>query len=196
MKVTPQRSSHGGRDFVPISGDDPVADEAYLARPGLDLEIAETDPLGLGIGERANGAPVDRALEPRDVGRLGARKGAAAVDEGDLVALGERQRVLDRGIAAAYDDDLLAAVFIGIVELVLDDRKIDAGNGELARIALDADREDDLGRAQRAAVGERDLEGAALPGDRGDLGGAADVGACALEVARPGLDDVPRAPLP
>ncbi len=60
-----------------------------------------------------------------------------------LFCFDERDRILDRGVAGADDDDRLALVFVGIVELVLDERQVFAGAAELADVALQADAHDD-----------------------------------------------------
>ena len=59
---------------------------------------------------------------------------------------------------------------------------------QLAEVALNADRENDVFRGELLAAGERDLEIAALAGDRGDLGIEPQVDLRALDIAGPALD--------
>ena len=173
------------------AGDDAVALDARLAVRRVEHETAVLDRLGLGIDEGGDAALVDLALDQGRVGRLGVGIVGDAVDDGDVVVGRKRQGVLDAGIAGADDDDLLAVILVGIVELVLHEGMVGAlgaGNGELAQIALDADREDDVLGGDGLAVGEAELEIAALALDRGDLGVEADVGLRPLDPRRPALD--------
>ena len=90
------------------------------------------------------------------VGFLGAGKLAVAVQDGDLVVTGQRQCVLNAGIAGADDDNALVLIFVRIVELILHVGQVFAGASELADIALQANRQDDEFRAQRASIGKRE----------------------------------------
>ncbi len=170
------------------AGDDAVAFDARLALGRVDDERARLDRLGLGIDEGGDVALVDHALDEGGVGGLRIRIVGDAVDDRDVVVGGERQRVLDPGVAGADDDDLLAVIFVGIVELILDERLLRAGDAELPEIALDADREHDMLGGEALAAGEADLEIAALALDRDDFGVEADVGLGALDALGPGVD--------
>lgn len=59
---------------------------------------------------------------------LAARKLLVAVDHDHAVLLGQRQRILDRGVAGTDDDDRLVLVFLWIVELIPDDGEVLAGD--------------------------------------------------------------------
>ena len=69
-----------------------------------------------------------------------------AVDDGDDVALlgigGQAERILDAGVAAADDEDMLVDIFAGIVELILDVRQLGAVAAHQVGIALGADGQD------------------------------------------------------
>ena len=49
-----------------------------------------------------------------------------------------------RGVARADDQDRLVLVFLGIVQLILDDAQVLAGHAQLAQVALQADGEHDV----------------------------------------------------
>src|SRR5262249_21786374 len=103
-------------------------------------------------------AVLDRLQDRLLVALLGAPELVLAVDDDDVVLLRQADRVLDRRIAGADDDDRLAFVFVRIVELVLDERQVLAGHAELADVALQADAEDDEVAFDRMAVRALQLE--------------------------------------
>src|SRR5271155_427033 len=149
---------------------DSVAFDPPLALPRLEHEIPRLDALGLGIRECDYVALVDRGLDQRRVCWLCIGKTDAPIYDGDVVVGGKPQSVFDSGIAGADQDDFLPFVLLRVVELILNQRKVGAGYGQLADVALDPDRENDIFRSQLLAAGERNFEIAALAGDRGDLG--------------------------
>jgi hypothetical protein len=120
-----------------------------------------------------------------EVGVLGAAEFLAAVDDPDVVLLGQRQRVLDRRVAGADHQDRLVAEFPGIVQLVLHALQIFARRSELARIALEADRQHDVRGLHGLAVGELQVEGMLVAGDFADFRAVADVDAALLQPCRP-----------
>ncbi len=170
------------------ASDDAVALDARFAVLGVDHERPRLDRLGLGIDEGGDVPLVDRGLDQGGIGRLRVRVVGDAIDDRDVVVGGERERVLDPGVAGADDDDLLAVIFVGIVELVLNERLLRAGNAKLAQIALDPDRQHDMLGGERLAAGKADREIAALALDRGDFGVEANVGLGAFDTLRPGVD--------
>ena len=133
--------------------------------------------------------PGDQTSRGRDhgveVGVLGAAEFLAAVDDPDVVLLGQRQRVFDRRVAGADDQDRLVAELLGIVQLVLDALQVFARRTELARIAFEADRQHDVRGLHDLAVGELQVEGMLIAADFPDFRAVADVDAALLQSCRP-----------
>ena len=154
-------------------GDDPVAAPRARALGRAQMDRARFDPLRRGVVDALDPAALDRLLDRVQVAGLGAGELGPPVDDDDPVLLGERERVLDRGVAGADDHDRLARVLVRVVELVLHQRQLGAGHVELAQVALDADRQHDVVRLDRAAILERDRERAALALDLRHLGAVA-----------------------
>ena len=92
-------------------------------------------------------------------------------------AMAERDRALQRGVAASDDEHLLAGVVLGVVEAVEDLVELLAGHAERAVIAAAADGDDDAQRPHRLAAGQLHQQLAAPPLD-------------ALDVRAPALDAV------
>ena len=79
-------------------------------------------------------------------------------------------------------------ILVGIIELILHEGGLGAGNAELAQIALHPDRQHDMRGGQHLAVAQGELEIALLALDRGDLGILNDVGIRGANPLHPGLD--------
>ncbi len=154
----------------------------------LEDEIAGLDALGLSIREGHNFAFADGGLDQRYVGRLRVGKVGPAIDYSYVIVGGKPQRVLESGVSGPDDDNFLAFIFVRVIELILKQRKVGAGYGQLADVALDADRENDIFRGYLLAADERNLEIAAPAGDRRDLGIKPQVHLRALDIAGPTLD--------
>ena len=108
----------------------------------------------------------DRAF----VAFLGAPEFVLAIDDDDVVLPCQSDCVLDRGIAGTDDDDGFTFVGIRIIELVLDEGQILAGNAELAQVALQADAEDHGFGLETVAILAADFEDAVIaPIDCGDF---------------------------
>ncbi len=135
-------------------------------------------------------AVLDRRQHEGQVTFLAARELLVAVDEDDAILLGERQRVLDGGIARADDQDRLVLVFLGVVQLILHDAQVLARRAQLAQVALQSDGEHDMFRDDGVALGELQRERALLPGDGGDAGAVADVDLVLRKFLVPRADDL------
>ena len=150
-------------------------------RPALDLHRR-------GLIGALQQARANRLLDRDQVAGLGAGELRLPVDDGDLVLLGERDRVLDRGVAGADHDDALLGIGLGVVELVLDHRRLVAGHAELAQVALQADGEDDVLGLDGAALGQGQREGPLASAHGRDGGAVADVQAGGLDLLGPGVE--------
>jgi hypothetical protein len=84
----------------------------------------------------------------------------------------------------------LTGVFVRVVKLVLHQGQIGAGDVQLAQVALDADRQHDLIRLDRAAVLERDRERATLPLDPRHLGPVTQPDLALRDRPIPGAEDL------
>jgi hypothetical protein len=133
-------------------------------------------------------ALLDGVQHQRQVSLLAARELLVAVDENHLVLLGERDRVLDRGVSRADHDDGLALVGLGIVELILHARQALARDAQPAQVALEADRENHPARVEGLARLGADLERPALSGDGDDLLAVTDVDAQFRDLGVPGVE--------
>ena len=97
-------------------------------------------------------------------------------------------RVLDRRVAGADDDDVFGLVFVRIVELVLHPIPIVTGHAKAAQVTLQTDRQDNVvGRnGLTAAQGQPET---ALPAlDRRYLGIEADVDTEVADLVVPSLE--------
>ena len=112
----------------------------------------QRDPAGLdqaGRGLRHDGHPAGVAGGNRAVtlASLARREIGVAVDQGDDVALGrvgdQAEGVLDAGVAAAEDEDVLVDVGGRIVQLVLHVGQVAARAAHQVGVALGADGQDD-----------------------------------------------------
>ncbi len=153
--------------------DHPVAADRLLPVARVEQQLT-----GAHLGRRgpsADGQPAGgrRLVEQFDIGRLGAREIGRAVEDGDDIALrrigGEAERILDSRIARADHGDMLVDIFAGVVELILDMRRVGAGAGHQVRVALRADRQHHRLRRDRAVILERQGKVALVAGDCGHL---------------------------
>ncbi len=158
------------------AGDDAVAGQVHFAGGGVQHHHAARAPFGLILGgaraavvEALDAAVGDGLEDGGVVGRLGAIEFVAAVDDDDLVVLGQGDGILDRRVAGADDDDGLAVVFVRIVELILHELRVLAGTAEFADIALHADGQHHMLGSDDAAVTDLEGEGAARAAQRGDF---------------------------
>ena len=119
---------------------------------------------------------------------LGAVELVTAVDDADLVVVGQRQRVLDGSIAGADDDDGLVAIGVGVVELVLHQLQILALAAQLAQIALQADRQHHPLCGDGLAAGGIEQKAIRRGADADDRGAVADLDAQSLGAIVPGLE--------
>src|SRR5689334_1110128 len=95
--------------------------------------------------------------------------------------------VLDRGIAATHYDDVFAAHRIGRLERVLYARQLGTGDLQAARVAVQAQRQDDVPGADLFAGLQAEPEITPATRDLDDLGGVADVDLRALQILLPGM---------
>ena len=84
-------------------------------------------------------AIVDSPGYQRKVAVFRAGEFVAAVNDDDIVVLGERNRIFDRRVTGADHNDRFLAVFAGIIERVLHEARILAFDPQFAWIALQAD---------------------------------------------------------
>jgi hypothetical protein len=107
-----------------------------------------------------------QGFESLDVLGLRARELWSAVGERDRrAALRERDRRLQRAVAAADDEHRLARELLGIVQAVEDLAGILAGHAELAEVARAADRDDHTAREELLAAAQPHRELAAFAFD-------------------------------
>ena len=118
-----------------------------------------------------------------------------AIDDDHVVLFRQCDGVLDGGITGTHNNDGLAFVGLGIVELVLDERKVFAGNAELAQIALQAYAENHGLGFHRCAVSAFEFEDAIVAAlDGSHFGLVADIDLEAGCSFVPAAKDVSRRP--
>jgi hypothetical protein len=113
----------------------------------------------------------------------------STVDDGDVVVLGQADGVFDGGIASAHDDDGLAVMILGAFQRRLHAWMMFSGHFQPARIALNAQGQDDVFRMNGVAALERDLERIAAAGDAHGFGAVAHIDVAAPYPFLPLLQD-------
>ncbi|GBF31470.1 hypothetical protein MnTg04_01431 [bacterium MnTg04] len=146
------------------SRDYPVAFDTRLRRFCLQYDRSSRCTVGssnfgdVRAVEALDSAVIDRPGYQRQVAVLGTGKFVAAVNDDDVVVLGERNRIFDGRVAGADDNNRFLIVFVGVIERVLNDARILALDPKFAWIALQADRQDHRFGFDLFAILQRQME--------------------------------------
>ena len=155
-------------------GDDPVALVPRRALWRFDGDPAGFDQVGVGFGKDVDSPGVACRHHPVNVWLLGSGEVGTAIEQGDRIVLArvgdQAHGVLNAGITAANDKNMLVGVLTGIVELVLDVRQVAAVAPHQVRVSLCADGQNDIFGLNRVAFFQFDREGTLFACDRLDVG--------------------------
>ena len=150
-------------------------DAAAFTAAARDLDVVGMDRRHLALEHHVEAGARRALLEALAVLAAQAEERVLAIDDGDVVArlLGERERRLDGAVAAADDDAAAALVGRGVEQRIADVGQVLTRHVQAPRRAATTDREHDVARAQRRAVGVHDERtvGGALDAVEGDAAG-------------------------